>query len=201
MAKKRSTPTSKKTTKAKPKPKPKKRDPRSVHDFVGRPTEITNEQMEDALHAARGKVFLAAVKLGCCGATIYHRMKNHPVLKEIQKEYRGQLVDKAVRSLEDAVEAKEGWAVCFTLKTLGKSRGFVERKEVRVGGDSNAPPIQSQQAQITLNPDDLPLDMRIRLLDLLREKKRINESVPSQPVPQLGLKELVTDDDDEEETI
>lgn len=44
---------------------------------------------------------------------------------------RGILVDKSELALESAIGAKEAWAVCFTLKTLGKDRGYVERTESR----------------------------------------------------------------------
>jgi hypothetical protein len=40
------------------------------------------------------------------------------------------------------VLAKEAWAVCFTLKTIGKGRGYVERNEVTgANGKDFIPPI------------------------------------------------------------
>ena len=40
----------------------------------------------------------------------------------------------AVTSLKRAVINGEAWAVCFTLKTLGKSRGYVERVQQEISG-------------------------------------------------------------------
>jgi hypothetical protein len=52
--------------------------------------------------------------------------------------------DDAESALYKAALAGEAWAVCFFLKTQAKDRGYVERVQHRVGGDSDAPLIQTQ---------------------------------------------------------
>jgi hypothetical protein len=50
---------------------------------------------------------------------------------------REEIVDYAEMGLRGAVLNKEAWAIAFSLKTLGKSRGYVERQEV-TGKDGGA---------------------------------------------------------------
>lgn len=83
----------------------------------------------EALRAANGGIYLAAKKLGCAASNIYIRADKSPAIQAVIDEMRGELGDMAEAALKRAVVGGEGWAVCFTLKTLGKSRGYIERTE------------------------------------------------------------------------
>jgi hypothetical protein len=85
-----------------------------------------------ALTASNGGVYLAARKLRCDPTTIYDRADRVPEVQRVIDEMRGELVDLAEAALKKAVAEREGWAVCFTLKTQGKQRGYVERQEHEV---------------------------------------------------------------------
>lgn len=93
---------------------------------------ITKKQAEQALKATAGKVFLAADRLGCSFQTIYGYMHRYPEIQALVDEERGKLVDTAEIALKRAVIDGEAWAVCFTLKTLGYKRGFIEHHEHEV---------------------------------------------------------------------
>lgn len=82
-------------------------------------------------------VYLAAKRLGCGPSSIYRRMEKSAKVKAVVDDSRGELLDTAETALKSAVIAKEGWAVCFTLKTIGKERGYVERQEI-TGANNNA---------------------------------------------------------------
>ena len=82
-----------------------------------------------ALKASNGGVYLAAEKLGCDPKTIYRRAEKSPKVQQVIDNMRGQLVDLAEAALKKAVVGGEGWAVIWSLKTLGKGRGYVERVE------------------------------------------------------------------------
>lgn len=82
-----------------------------------------------ALKASNGGVYFAASKLGCDPMTIYRRADKNPKVQAVIDNARGELVDLAEAALKKAVGNCEGWAVCFTLKTQGKQRGYVERQE------------------------------------------------------------------------
>lgn len=106
------------------------------------PNYYSSADIAKALRATDGKIFLASQRLGCCFSTIYKRIAAEPELQAVVEEARGQLIDIAETSLKKAVIEGQAWAVCFTLKTQGRDRGYIERHEHRHGGDENAPPIQ-----------------------------------------------------------
>lgn len=87
------------------------------------------EEVKQALTATKGLMSLAAERLGCNRQYLYEYVKKHG-LESIRDEARAKMVDTAEIALESAVLDKQGWAVCFTLKTLGKDRGYVERQEI-----------------------------------------------------------------------
>ena len=95
---------------------------------------LTVEQIKHALEQAAGNVSYAAKALGVSRSTMYRRINESPTLQEILTDAREELVDIAESALKSAVIDKQGWAVCFALKTQGKARGYVERQE-RTGKD------------------------------------------------------------------
>lgn len=61
-------------------------------------------------------------------------MKSSVAIREACDNARGELIDISEQKLRAAVMNGEPWAVAMVLKTLGKSRGYVERAE-RTGAD------------------------------------------------------------------
>lgn len=92
--------------------------------------QYTVAQVEAALIATKGLLSLAAERLGCTRECVRQYTKRHEHLAQVRDEARSKLVDSAELALESAVNGQAGWAVCFTLKTLGKDRGYIERSEV-----------------------------------------------------------------------
>ena len=88
------------------------------------------DEMAAALQRAMGKVYLAAEQLGCSHQTVYNYIERHAELKEILDAERGKMVDTAEVALKKALLDGQAWAVCFTLKTLGRDRGYIERQEI-----------------------------------------------------------------------
>lgn len=134
---------------------------------AGRKRKYTDQQIIDAIRKAQGLVYHAAKHLGCDPQTIANRKKQCKAIREAIREFRGRLIDDAESQLQKAIKKGQGWAVQFALKTLGKNRGYVERTETRIGGDDNAPPIQTE----TIDVDALPLDLRMALLAHIQAKK------------------------------
>lgn len=104
-----------------------------------RTTRYTDAEVCAALSATNGMVYLAAKRLGCGPSSIYRRMDKSAKVKSVVDDSRGELLDTAETALKSAVIAKEGWAVCFTLKTIGKERGYVERSEHEHTGKDRGP--------------------------------------------------------------
>jgi len=91
----------------------------------------TDKQIIASIQRARGLVYLAAQGIGCDPATIHHRAQKNPKIREAIEIERGRVLDFAEAKLLEAVHGGEAWAVCFLLKTQAKSRGYVERSEVK----------------------------------------------------------------------
>jgi hypothetical protein len=92
--------------------------------------KYSNKSIIDAVNSVNGMIYLAARKIGCNPQTIYNRMNKVPAIRRAVENARGELVDISEQKLRAAVINGEPWAVAMVLKTLGKSRGYVERQEV-----------------------------------------------------------------------
>jgi hypothetical protein len=89
----------------------------------------------NAIRESKGMVYVAARRLDCHPCTIYAYARRHPTVQAAIDDARGMLLDEGETALYNAVLRGEGWAVCFLLKTLGKTRGYVERQEVHIEED------------------------------------------------------------------
>ncbi|MBA3829870.1 MAG: hypothetical protein H0X33_13100 [Taibaiella sp.] len=103
---------------------------------MARTKQFKPQQIIDALVKNHGMVYLSAKELGCEPKTIYNYAKDSPEIQEAINNARGEVTDNAESKLFDAINKGEAWAICFYLKTQGKSRGYVERQEVS-GPDGN----------------------------------------------------------------
>lgn len=119
---------------------------------------VAHAAVAAALREAGGNVAEAARMLRLTRRAVCYRVADSEELRTIVEDARESTVDHAERSLAQAVQRGEPWAVCFTLKTLGKSRGYVERSEVT--GANGAPVIQVIQGideDATLGAKSLPV--------------------------------------------
>lgn len=91
--------------------------------------QYTKKEVIQALQQSKGLVHLAARSLGCTPQTIYNHIKRSEEVRAAIEDARAHSVDVAELALIAAVQKQEAWAVQFMLKTLGKTRGYVERSE------------------------------------------------------------------------
>ncbi|MFN6202061.1 MAG: helix-turn-helix domain-containing protein [Acidobacteriota bacterium] len=94
---------------------------------------LNAELVQRQLIASTGNVSHAARVLGVTRNTLYEYIHRYPELAIILSDTRESLVDAAESALHSAVIEKQAWAVCFTLKTIGRNRGYVERQEITGG--------------------------------------------------------------------
>ncbi len=92
--------------------------------------KFTIEQIIEAIKATKGMVYVAARQLHCHPTTIYNYAKRYPSVQRAIDDERGFFLDTCELALAKAVANGEAWAICFSLKTLGKHRGYVERQEI-----------------------------------------------------------------------
>lgn len=91
--------------------------------------QYTKEQIITALRANKGMTTLAADQLHCSPQTIYNWIERSPDVKAVINAEREKVLDVAEVALMGAIGRKEGWAIAFALKTIGKKRGYIERTE------------------------------------------------------------------------
>lgn len=144
---------------------------------MSRGTKHSQEKIAKALRECEGHVYRTATRLRVSHQTIYNYLEKYPELKEIIKEQKGRVDDAVETKLRKAAKGGQPWAVCFYLKTQCKDRGYVERTESRIGGDKNAPPIQVQGMVSLAELDEIPLEERLKWLEILKKKReQENES-------------------------
>jgi hypothetical protein len=88
------------------------------------------EQVVRALESSMGLISPAARALGCSAQTVRNYVKRHPTVKRAKEDEREKLIDMAEASLYKQIKSGDTTAIIFTLKTVGKDRGYVERREV-----------------------------------------------------------------------
>lgn len=108
---------------------------------------FTVEQVAASLELTKGNVSLAARNLATSRTTLYEYMQRYPELKQALVDARESMLDNAESALALAATKGEGWAVCFMLKCLGRSRGYIEKLEIdhRITAD-----IESELARLGL---------------------------------------------------
>lgn len=100
-------------------------------------TEIFSPaEIIQALRDSKGIKLRAAQRLGCTRGTIDNYCKRYPEINEAYLDARESTVDMAEdRLFQKAVVEGDTTALIFILKTLGKSRGYIERQEMAVQGN------------------------------------------------------------------
>ena len=93
------------------------------------------EDIAQAIRDNRGLLYLAAEQVGLKGSTITERVQKSPYLQEAVHESRENRLDRAEKSLSRLVDQDNLGAICFILKTLGKSRGYQENSQLTVAAD------------------------------------------------------------------
>ena len=99
--------------------------------------KYTANQIIDALKEKHGNMSASARFLGCSRNTISRYIDTYPTVKAVYDEERETLIDFAENQLFKQVQDGNITAIIFTLKTIGKLRGYVERQEV-TGADGGA---------------------------------------------------------------
>lgn len=164
MARKRKT---LKAARNKPKARPKKK-PGIV---AGTNLTYTDDEIITSLNA-HSTVRGAAIALGMANTlTIYKRAKTNPAVKRAIQEGRRELISIAEDGLKTLLLVSDYKAIAFTLSTLGRQR-YATRTETRIGGDKNAPAINSNQTYSIEELKELPLETRLQLLSAIREKQK-----------------------------
>jgi len=92
--------------------------------------KVTIEELEKAIVESKGIVAAVCKRLNISRWAFYKRLKNHQELIQVIHQAREELADLAELKLWEKLKEGDIRAILFTLKTIGKSRGFVETIEI-----------------------------------------------------------------------
>lgn len=96
---------------------------------------LSKKSYIEAIKASRGLVTLAAEMLGVSRCAVYAATKRWPEVREALEDARERMLDFTESKLMEKVKDGDTTAIIFTLKTLGRSRGYVERMEQTNDGE------------------------------------------------------------------
>lgn len=127
----------------------------------GRKPILDPELVAAALAELQGNVAGAAKRFGVARQSVADLIERRPALQKVARDAREGMLDNAESALYRAVLAGEAWAVCFFLKTQGRSRGYVERPQ-------DLPPIE---VLLGARPDDIAKVVRAALAHAVRTRR------------------------------
>lgn len=93
---------------------------------------LSDAGVEKSLRKTRGNMAAVARRHGVKRCTVHEYVHARPHLVQVMRDAKEELVDEAEDALLLAVKERQGWAVCFALKTQGKARGYVESSEAQL---------------------------------------------------------------------
>jgi hypothetical protein len=100
---------------------------------------VTDAEIIKALEETRGNITAAARVLQVDRPHLHIRIHKYPNLKAKLDEQREVRVDYAESALDIGIKNGEAWAVLWTLRTLGRARGYVETsRHEHTGKDGEA---------------------------------------------------------------
>ena len=91
---------------------------------------LTTEQIANALTKKMGNVTEAAKALKVTRQALHYRISNDESLQAVLVEAREALLDITESAALKQIKQGNTAMIIFTLKTLGKGRGYVERQEL-----------------------------------------------------------------------
>jgi hypothetical protein len=122
-----------------------------------RPDKLRDEDFEKALRACKGLLYIAADHMGCSTSTMSRAVAASKHLQDVIHECRERRLDQAELKLAQRTDdGSDLGAICFTLKTLGKHRGYVEGDKK---GDFDLEKLQllaDFMAKVRLMPSEKP---------------------------------------------
>lgn len=122
---------------------------------MARKARYTAQQVIEALQQTKGMVYLAAKRLECSHTTIYNYIGKYVSVKHEFEFQRGEMLDAAELKLREAILEGKPWALQFALRTIGRDRGYVERREQELTGKGGEPvPVRITEVIVKLPQDE-----------------------------------------------
>jgi hypothetical protein len=97
-----------------------------------------DEEIMESIFKHKGIVYYVADELGYTRNGIETRIRNSPALQEAVKQARQTVIDEGEKALFEKLSNKEWKAVEFTLRKLGKDRGYGDSQEINMNANIQA---------------------------------------------------------------
>jgi predicted transcriptional regulator len=111
---------------------------------------LTVEQIAVALQKKAGNITEAAKALKVTRQALHKRINDDELLKSTLIDAREALVDMAESEARKQIRKGNTAIIIFTLKTLGKERGYVEQHDLKHSGSVDL----IVKGYVTVTPDD-----------------------------------------------
>lgn len=94
--------------------------------------DMSTENILSHIHKHEGRLTAICKDLGCAYPDLIMKLDTNTHLADAVATYRIELVDLAEEGLRHHLKNNNIRAIMFTLKTIGRSRGYIERNELAV---------------------------------------------------------------------
>ena len=134
---------------------------RKIHEKRDKVAELPHDIIFDELDQQRGNLLKTAEALSVPYPQLVGYVDQHDDLKQLLILSREKLIDKAERVLDQHLDNGSLRATMFTLKTIGKNRGYYEKKEL-----ADVSPA-SDKAKLKVDLTKLSSEQLIALKDIM----------------------------------
>lgn len=110
-------------------------------------TNILKGNLLEALEQSLGVVTTACKIVGCNRSTFYGYYNRDSKFREAVDELQNMTLDFVESQLHKQIKDGNTTATIFYLKTKGKKRGFVERREVELTADISTSKLSNEARQ------------------------------------------------------
>lgn len=91
--------------------------------------EFTTSQLKEAIDGTGGIMSNIAIRLKCDRGTAKTRIEEDPTALQFLADERENRLDRVESALMENIDNGDTTSQIFYLKTIGKSRGYIERRE------------------------------------------------------------------------
>jgi hypothetical protein len=98
-----------------------------------------DEVVAKKIREARGNVTAAARALNVTRSSVYNWIRSSEMLQQVVQDERESFLDVAETKLQDHILRDDITSLIFFLKTQGRNRGYVERRENEISGRGGEP--------------------------------------------------------------
>ena len=109
---------------------------------------IPLNMIKAVLKTTSGNLKMAAESLGCSRQALHLRVNKSKELQQIIHDERQGVIDVAESALYNKVLDGDMRAIEFTLRTIGKDRGYVEKRQEEITGKDGGPLEHTHQINV-----------------------------------------------------